>query len=264
MAQKRSPRSSPAFTLLEILVSVGVVAVLIAILMPMLSGAQTSALSLKATANIRQLGILLTQYSATNNDRPPVFFQPTLPRPGHPDQEFMYGEILVRGSWWSNSDRFHLAFDPPAPAEVLLAPKSPVPPLAAYNGGHSSPYSDYRLAKCFFGDPAYWRPSTRRGPDQWASQRFSDVTFPSLKGMMWQMTIWHIPSLGPKYPGCCADKSVSTAVLWSDLSANQEKMGLLRPGTANPYDPAYGAPMPPWAPGIPIDETVDGIRGRDR
>ncbi len=65
----RMPRKSlgRAFTLVELLVVVGAIAVLIAILVPSLSYARRRALSAVCLANTRQLNLTLTAYSTNNN-----------------------------------------------------------------------------------------------------------------------------------------------------------------------------------------------------
>ena len=63
-----------AFTLVELLVVIGIIAVLIAILLPTLARARESAQRTACLSNMRQLGTMLRMYSVAYNDICPIGF----------------------------------------------------------------------------------------------------------------------------------------------------------------------------------------------
>src|SRR3954467_3497715 len=72
----RSTRSRAAgacgFTLVELLVVIGIIALLISILMPALSRARQQAIQTQCLSNLRQLGMVVQMYANENNDRVPI------------------------------------------------------------------------------------------------------------------------------------------------------------------------------------------------
>lgn len=76
----RTPRR-PAFTLVELLVAIGIIAVLIGILLPVLSRARESANRTACLANIRSLDQALSLYANEYRDRVPL---------GHIEDEFQW------------------------------------------------------------------------------------------------------------------------------------------------------------------------------
>lgn len=65
-------RNRKAFTLVELLVVIGIIALLISVLLPALNRARQSANSLKCLANLRQMGQLVQMYAIDNQQSLPI------------------------------------------------------------------------------------------------------------------------------------------------------------------------------------------------
>ena len=116
-ASSHNPSTEAAFTLVELLVVVSIIALLIAILLPSLKGARDQAKATLCLSNVRQMGIASAMYSDSNNDYYP------LTKHGEQDavwiktlQPYAGNDLLFR----CPSDRSTDWFNPTDPPDVQL------------------------------------------------------------------------------------------------------------------------------------------------
>ena len=86
-------RKRAGFTLVELLVVIGIIAVLVGLLLPALTKARQEANSLSCMSNLRQIGIAMAGYAQANNGTYPLYYwngdgDPTVPN-GATDWTFL-------------------------------------------------------------------------------------------------------------------------------------------------------------------------------
>jgi len=84
-------RRFQGFTLVELLVVIGIIALLISILLPVISSAQKSARSLASLSNLRQLGLGLGQYVIEHKGQYPVG---AMPSPVPPAPRYRWADAI--------------------------------------------------------------------------------------------------------------------------------------------------------------------------
>lgn len=261
---KRRPNG---FTLIEVLVTIGVTLVLLGLAVPAFSKARSQALGVRSLSNIRQCGLFVVLYSHDNKGLPPVLFQPELrfmtPAPGNLETITRSGREW-KGGWFSSAALWYLAIPGGVPPEVLL--EGDVTNLTVSNGaGRVALRTHHRLAETYYGTPRYWNRDTQSAPEGFLAQRIGAESFPSRKGMIFQTRRFDLP--GAAEAGgfwTCCDSKIDSSVLWADTSASRVVQSELLPGIENAYHHGLFAPAPYWAAGRPIDNTKNGVEGFDK
>ena len=254
----------PAFSLIEVLITAGVIAVLLGVLVPTLGATRQQAMGVREVVNVREMSFAVTLYGGQHDDSPPVMCRPEYNTGYGTD----YQVVSIRGAqvrmgWFTTPYQFHLMFSPSLPFDTLIAPGNHWGDdlLDAY--GTAQEWNDYALTTTLYAAPSYWDRQRQSGPEQFGAQRLGRIEFPSNKGLLMQIADYSSQTaelgLGGIWPA-----GTLCPVAWADGSAGRVDLTTLEPGEPSGW--AWGADPPPSMldSGPTIMQTKDGVLGFDR
>lgn len=231
-----------AFTLVELLVCIGVIAVLIAIALPSLSSARSSSRRLKSLSNLHSLGSIVSHYQSDNADNYPR---------------------IIEGKWYHTVDSLPFIFPFWQISTTWVAVVVDYMPTSQYHDLVHCPASfrdendiydmtSYFYSWSFVCPPAYWK---NQSPDLSVvtrGVRLADVAFPSNKVLLWDDDAGYLAK-SKKRIG--ADISIPVPILLADLSGHTRRPSDAKDAVMNPQVPT--------AFPIRLLATEDGVRGTD-
>lgn len=113
--------SLPAFTLVEMLIVIGIIGILVATLLGVIGGSTESARAAKCLANMRSLSAAVQSSAMDRDYYPPAgSFQIIRPSPDRGDNKLVYSEVRGWISWLSNKDQFKNS--PSSPQSIDICP----------------------------------------------------------------------------------------------------------------------------------------------
>ena len=124
------------FTLVELLVVIGIIALLLALLLPVISRARKNANVVACMSNLRQIGICLREYAVDNRDSlPPGYWFNAVNGDDAYWMNFINSYFTGTGNTRRTTDDF--------PSKALICPEGMVPDKANYYTGHPVIFPDY-------------------------------------------------------------------------------------------------------------------------
>ena len=253
MSSQKDAGCRSAFTLIETLVVIAIVAILLALIVPALAQVRREGKKTVCLANGRQVYSVLATYTQDSRSYFPSFVSDRNPPPdqnnswyGLQSYRLLSSDAWVRYSGLDRRSRF--AQCPSKPWEAIVIDDKWF-------------LTSFVLSATTLISPAYLSPTLT--PSEWRAtagarvQRIDAVTFPSDKVWTYELSVWHGWTGAPP-PG-------------RDWSARQYT-GSLAPGTVAfmdghvvqrfPAGSQYVDRYPVWH-SLPYSTTVHGIFGRD-
>jgi len=240
--------SRRGWTLLELLVSIGIIALLIALLIPAI-GAARKAAGLSAIAS-HQRGVLdvLLQYTADHGDQFPYYGEAgTI----HAELRDRHGNVVATGHWshpyyWG----FFLEVNGYDGWQSAITPAGPSAARGDAIDRNQAWTSLHILTNTAYATPQFWTAGGDRSPQQLRAMRVSDVLYPSEKGLLVMAATDRDDPAGD----IAAPASRRWSVAFPDGHVETPRVSDLRPGLVDPPD----------FDGIPVLDTKDGLHGRDQ
>lgn len=273
----RENRKNAAFTLIELMVVIGIVGILIALVLPALRGARGAAMQTVALSNVRSVGQLMNVYTADHGRHPyrglgeypasmlEIFpdFEPMpdaamyqwypggvlIGTTGHFEQAWLWPSIVAPLDEW------------PEHWETWVSPRKdrPLPTQDDFDFSEDNPIRDQisvRYSNSFVARPEFF--GERRGATEDAmlrqlrATRPGDVRFPSSKVMLWDHDLaYRTDKVLERVEGLL---DADTPMFFADGH------GAVR----NPTEASEAVENPMAEDGtMKLADTKDGVHGRD-
>jgi len=258
---QRLPRRAPAprdvrsqaFTLLEIIVTIVIVGIVLAMILPTIGFQRWSSIDAKSVSNLRSHAGIFSMYATDWKDHLPYFTDPNLATTQVTNPARNY---TVDVPYWSAHFQWPVALADPYYEGDHRHASLYYPGAGLSRPGMSEPVvtSPYWYGCSFIGAPDYWNARTRvAGISQLRPNSLSDALYPASKMLLLEP----YPTLQIFEP-----RQVRAGMAFLDGSASREPFGSPQPDSLSDGDAA--GPINHQYPYPPTMHTTDGIRGRDK
>lgn len=241
-------RVGRAFTLIEVLVTIAVVGLVIAILLPALGSARREGRMVGSMSNLRSISVGIETYQNESRDVFPCVTPGAVYPHACPGLQIGIPYWDVKRNWiWILHGQ--MPWDQWAP--VLRAPGARRD--EGSTGTSCGAPASYEYSRCFVGRPELW--GTRKLPEPApyiAGARRADILYPANKALLWD---WEQPYLPGAQRFVGRDLAERTPMLFVDAHVDRRR----------PVDAAAAAinqALPDENP-CRLHDTPDGVRGRD-
>jgi len=238
---------SSAFTLVELLVTLAIISVLLAISLPALRMAKTAAQDIRSLSNAQQSARTLIAVAQQDHGRIPLASgpsdlvfgnQPTVGMTLPDGSELMFSWFAHVNGW-----PFVLVSRGDEIEETWYSPSNPGHLIGKLQS------SDYILTQAAMTDPAFWRPGAQQTPDLLRAVRLEEFEHPSTKGLLVERT----PTVAIRHPQK-EPSLVARPIVFVDGHAKRLRLADAPAGAPNQMQGGFSQP---------IATTVNGCLGYD-
>jgi len=247
----RSVKGDRGVTLIELLVSIAIIAVLLSIGVVAIGKVRESAAATKSVANLRQIGFTLGAYASAHRDEFPFLREGEGMYDRPPEatgaNAIGFSPVWVLDRMWPAL--MHDVAPWPEHFETWLAPRhAREPPYWPIPVGFVSRIVSYDYSNAFLGNPRIWNADADASERDISATKRTEVTHPSAKVVMFDA---ERPYLGER-----GRASAPRPVLMVDGSASLRRDADAAAPVRNPLNELHMAPRR-------YHDTPNGIDGRD-
>ena len=250
LSKKMSIRK--AFSLIELLVTIGVIAILIGLVIPALAGARGVARQAVCLSNLHGIAKVLESYQQTYDDSYPFVHINQQLATEPPDEDG--GSGIIWNDPWKLEIYWPAVMHENAPwrtfFDAWICPGSPRMPTRPWR--FELPYggmgmSSYHYTRTFQAAPSLWMPGAKKDPSLLRAVRHAEVQFPASKVVMFDAELAHLPHRDRDRKG------IAIPMLFAD---GHTVVSRREDATLPAENPFVERPEP-------LHDTPGGVKGRD-
>lgn len=259
---RMNPNRSRGFTLVEVLVVIAIVSLLMAILLPALGSARTTARQTLSISNVRSIGQTFAMYADAHRTYPfpgqVENVDTNVPEDLYSMRWFPHGAIIATTEVWPMDRLWPALISAVTPWEeayttwVSPGRDKSLPTLEAiFDGIEPREVVSYEYSNSFLASPRNWAEGAVEDRSLIGPVRPDEVTYSAQKVLLWDRHLTYHTDQPEIVEGHYDEK---TPMVFGDMHAE----------ALNPLDATEGTPNPSNGTDIRrLHNTPGGVRGRD-